>query len=361
MSDRILYSLEKKRVPDLMARALAAGNEIWGPMMGQSQDTFFGKLSRPEDLAGDYVNGYLGPKRYVFPQAETLFGFERKGRDLVLREPKKRGPAVIWGIRPCDMSAVNYFDSFFGLGMKSGPDWKPGENLPDPLYQARRQSAVFITLACNRAGPKCFCVCTDTGPFLSQSFDLQLCDLGGRYSVEVGSDKGREFVTTHQEFFGPGSEADMKERRRLEVEAEKTFQEPVSFFAKAMRKMDQGRLDKKFWEKVAGYCLGCGGCIYVCPMCSCFDVDDIMTSEAQGQRVRYWDTCDFSGFTREVSGHNPRATRADRRQRWFYHKLSMDYLEKNSVIGCVGCGRCVIACPGGVDMATVVRWMRKAE
>lgn len=361
MANNNLYLLGKDRVPGLMAKLLESRTEVWGPMKGENQDTFFGQLKSPNDMANDYVNGYLGPKRYVFPQTEALFGFERKGRDFILKEPSKRSPVVVWGIRPCDMSAVNYFDSFFGLGMKSGPDWKPGENLPDPLYQARRQNAVFITLACNRAGPKCFCVCTDTGPFLSKGFDVQLCDLGDRYLAEAGSDKGREFIESNKEFFGQGSEADLKERRRLEVEAEKTFQEPVSFFAKAMRKMDQGRLDRNFWDKVAGYCIGCGGCIYACPMCSCFDVDDINHSETAGARVRAWDTCDFAGFTREVSGHNPRASRAQRRQRWFYHKLSMDYLEKNPVIGCVGCGRCVIACPGGVDMATVVRWMRKAE
>lgn len=361
MADKNLYTLDKSRVNGLLQKLIGGGAEVWGPVQGEGRDTFFGQLGKPEDLAADYVNGYLGPKRYVFPQTEALFGYERKGRDLVLKEPEQRGPAVVLGIRPCDMSAVNYFDSFFGLGMKSGPDWKPGENLPDPLYQARRQNAVFLTLACNRAGPKCFCVCTDTGPFLSKGFDVQLCDLGDRFMVEVGSDKGAGFLEENKEFFATGSEADLKERRRLEVESEKTFQEPVSFFSKAMRRMDQGRLDRKFWEKVAGYCIGCGGCIYACPMCSCFDVDDVKASESEGARVRSWDTCDFAGFTREVSGHNPRASRADRRQRWFYHKLSMDYLEKNLVIGCVGCGRCVIACPGGVDMATVVRWMRKVE
>jgi sulfhydrogenase subunit beta (sulfur reductase) len=128
-----------------------------------------------------------------------------------------------------------------------------------------------------------------------------------------------------------------------------------------MRKLDKGAVKQPFWTKVASYCIGCGGCIYVCPMCSCFDVDDKMTGATEGVRYRSWDTCDVAGFTREVSGHNPRATRADRRKRWFYHKLSMDYLTKNPVIGCVGCGRCVITCPGGIDMATVVRWMRKAE
>lgn len=361
MADKNLYILGKDRVTPLVKKLMDGRAEVWGPVNGENQDTFFGRLDKPEDLAAEYVNGYLGPKRYVFPQTETLFGFGRKGREIELEKPGERGPAVIWGIRPCDMSAVNYMDSFFGMGMKSGPDWKAGENLPDPLYQERRRKAVFITLACNQAGPKCFCVCTDTGPFLSKGFDIQLCDLGDRYLAEVGSDRGMEFVEANRDFFGPGSEADLKERRRFEIEAEKTFQEPISFFAKAMRRMDQGRLDLKFWDKVASYCIGCGGCIYVCPMCSCFDVDDVAVSEVSGERVRYWDTCDFAGFTREVSGHNPRASRADRRKRWFYHKLSMDYLEKNPAIGCVGCGRCVIACPGGVDMATVVRWMRKAE
>lgn len=361
MADKTLYALEKARVPALLKKLMDGRSEVWGPVDGENRDTFFGRLGSPEDLAADYVNGYLGPKRYAFPQTETLFGFRKKGGEIEISEPEIRGPAVIWGIRPCDMSAVNYFDSFFGLGMKSGPDWKPGENLPDPLYQARRDRAVFVTLACNKAGPKCFCVCTDTGPFLSKGFDVQLCDLGDRFWVEIGSDKGAKFISDHKEFFGPGSGADKSERRKLEAEAEKTFLEPISFFAKAMRRMDQGKLDRKFWDKVAGYCIGCGGCIYVCPMCSCFDVDDVKAGETEGARVRSWDTCDFAGFTREVSGHNPRPARADRRKRWFYHKLSMDYLEKNPVIGCVGCGRCVIACPGGVDMATVVRWMRKAE
>jgi len=361
MSEKRLYSLAKQRTHDLIAGLRSKGYEVWGPAQGQGDDVGFACLESPSQLAQDYVNGYLGPKRYVFPQAEELFRFKKTGRDICITSAEEAPPAVVWGLRSCDMSAINYFDSFFGLNAVSGPDWKPGENLPDPLYKKRRERAVFVTLACNRAGPKCFCVCTDTGPFLSQGFDLQLCDLGDHYLVEVGSDKGQDFVEGNKPFFGLATEADVSERRRLEAEAEKTFMEPVSFFAKAMRRMDQGRLGDQFWSRVASYCIGCGGCIYVCPMCSCFDVDDVKLSEDEGARVRYWDTCDFAGFTREVSGHNPRPSRADRRKRWFYHKLSMDYLEKNPVIGCVGCGRCVIACPGGVDMATVVRWMRRAE
>ncbi|MCU0607665.1 MAG: 4Fe-4S dicluster domain-containing protein, partial [Candidatus Edwardsbacteria bacterium] len=184
-------------------------------------------------------------------------------------------------------------------------------------YVARREAAVFVSIACNTAGPKCFCVCTDSGPFLSKGYDVQLTDLGTHYLAETGTEKGEQFVAGHRQFFGPGREDDMKKRRVLEVEAEKTFQEPVSFFAKAMRKLDRGAVKPAFWTKVA---------------------NDVKLSETEGARVRSWDTCDFAGFTREVSGHNPRATRADRRKRWFYHKISMDYLEKNPVIGWRGHG-----------------------
>jgi ferredoxin len=361
MPEKTVYTLSKHKVPDLINKLIKDKAEVWAPVKGQGWDSYLGRIGSAKEMTADYVNGYLGGKRYVFPQIEELFSFKQGKNGLTITQPEQAPRAVVWGIRPCDMSAVNYFDSFFGLGTKSGPDWKSGDPLPDPLYQQRRERAVFITIACNTAGPKCFCVCTDSGPFLSKGYDIQLTDLGDYYLAEVGSTRGQEFVKEFKSYFGSADPADQSRRRQLEVEAEKTFQQPVSFFAKAMRRMDAGKVDRKFWEKVAGYCIGCGGCIYVCPMCSCFDVDDRMESETGGQRYRSWDTCDFVGFTREVSGHNPRASRADRRQRWFYHKVSMDYLEKNPVIGCVGCGRCVIACPGEVDMPTVIRWMRKVE
>ena len=361
MPEKKLYSLPKAKVPGLIAALLKSKHRVWGPVQGEHGDTFLNELSSAKDLCRDYVNGFLGAKRYVFPQLEEMFRFRKTGAGLTLSPPPPQQPTVVWGLRSCDMSAVLYFDSFFGRGAKSGSNWKAGDPLPDPLYVARREAAVFVSIACNTAGPKCFCVCTDSGPFLSKGYDVQLTDLGSHYLAETGTAKGEQFVAGHRQFFGAGREDDMKKRRALEVQAEKTFQEPVSFFAKAMRKLDRGAVKPAFWQKVASYCIGCGGCIYACPMCSCFDVDDVKISGTEGARVRSWDTCDFAGFTREVSGHNPRATRADRRQRWFYHKLSMDYLEKNPVIGCVGCGRCVITCPGGVDMATVVRWMRKVE
>ncbi len=106
MSDKKLYSLSKQQVHKLLETLQAGGSEVWGAQKGQNEDTFFGRISKPEELARDYVNGFLGTKRYAFPQVEELFRFSREGKGLKLKPAEAGRPAVIWGIRPCDMSAI---------------------------------------------------------------------------------------------------------------------------------------------------------------------------------------------------------------------------------------------------------------
>ena len=67
-----------------------------------------------------------------------------------------------------------------------------------------------------------------------------------------------------------------------------------------------------------------------------------------------WDACLYEGFTREASGHNPRAAKAERLKRRFFHKMSYQYMEVMGRHGCVGCGRCVATCMGGLDISTLL-------
>jgi formate hydrogenlyase subunit 6/NADH:ubiquinone oxidoreductase subunit I len=100
------------------------------------------------------------------------------------------------------------------------------------------------------------------------------------------------------------------------------------------------------WKEASLQCLGCGACAYVCPLCSCFDIED-EGSPARGERLRCWDSCGFSLFTLHTSGHNPRPTQSDRWRQRMMHKFA--YMpERFGFSGCVGCGRCSRACP--VDM-----------
>ena len=47
----------------------------------------------------------------------------------------------------------------------------------------------------------------------------------------------------------------------------------------------------------------------------------ISSSPGNGLRARTWDACLYGGFTREASGHNPRASQALRLKRRHEHKL----------------------------------------
>jgi hypothetical protein len=138
------------------------------------------------------------------------------------------------------------------------------------------------------------------------------------------------------------------------------FKAARAYFSKTIRKLTEGKVDKNIWEELGQRCFSCGGCSYVCPTCSCFDVMDLPKSNDEYNRVRTWDSCMFAGFTKEASGHNPRLEKKDRVYRRYYHKLSYQYVEKNETHGCVGCGRCIVTCLGHIDMPIVVEKIRRS-
>jgi sulfhydrogenase subunit beta (sulfur reductase) len=120
----------------------------------------------------------------------------------------------------------------------------------------------------------------------------------------------------------------------------------------------RGAFDAPIWEAFAATCLGCGACAYACPTCHCFDITD-EARKGNGQRVRSWDSCAFSLFTLHGSGHNPRETQGARLRQRILHKFL--YCPENfDEVFCVGCGRCVTACPSGVDLRSILESLAAA-
>ena len=97
-----------------------------------------------------------------------------------------------------------------------------------------------------------------------------------------------------------------------------------------MRLISQGEVSDEAWEEVGRRCLECGGCSYVCPTCNCFTVTDrkVGEKEQEVERVRLWDSCALSGFTRMAGGHNPRKAVHDRRNRRYFRKLAHYYVQR---------------------------------
>ncbi len=88
-----------------------------------------------------------------------------------------------------------------------------------------------------------------------------------------------------------------------------------------------------------------------CPTCHCFDIVDEGNIKG-GYRARNWDSCQYANFTSHASGHNPRASQADRQRQRVYHKFYI-YPEKFGEVLCTGCGNCTRNCPAGLGILNV--------
>lgn len=302
-------------------------------------------------LQGTAVLPYLPPKDIVFPQSETMFSFSHDAGDITFSVPEKPfEKSVILGIRPCDTTGIHWLDNFYS------------NRFPDFYYRNRRDPLTLVTVACNQPMKNCFCICCEGGPFLDpekDGFDLQLIDFDEQYLVECKSDKGKELINLDPALFSQPDSATVKARDRLEKKSRTLFMpEPTSYMSAAIRQITSNSVPPEVWTELGERCFEDGGCTFVCPCCSCFGVG-YLSKGGTGCHYRFWDSCDYSGFTREVSGHNPRAEKGERFKRRFFHKLSYQYMKRDGRIGCVGCGRCITACPGEVAMPAVVERLRR--
>jgi ferredoxin len=159
--------------------------------------------------------------------------------------------------------------------------------------------------------------------------------------------------------FKPATEAHVEKRRAILGEVRKRFKTTTSWFSATVRYVSQGNILEKTWEEIGNRCLECGGCTYVCPACTCFTVSDRQVGPDEIERVRIWDACALSGFTRMAGGFNPRRAVHDRRNRRFFRKLAHYFIERELTMACAGCGRCAAVCHGDVGMPSVVEMIRR--
>jgi ferredoxin len=275
------------------------------------------------------------PKEFLFPQKEDMFRFS-KGATDILKDDTKR---LIFGVRSCDMSAISLLDRFYG------------EGFTDDYYMSRRKNTVCISIVCNNPDPTCFCIGLGTGPFLESNFDIQLTDLGDRYLVETASQQGAKLTSDHSYLFSKPKKSDYDDQYEIILSSQSKFEKKINL-ENARQKILKERISDVFWDWVARRCLECGGCVYECPLCTCFNVLDRVKSENQGTRLRVWDACIFKGFTKMAENIWPSEHKGSRIKQWYFHKL-IYYPEQFGKFGCVGCGRCTITCPGRIDMATI--------
>lgn len=283
-----------------------------------------GKLS---EVASDYVQTTRSAKEALFPRAEVLFSYRKDGKNVEVEDfdPASVPSTVLWQVRPCDAASIFPLDAVFNWDFK------------DKLYNARRERTAIIAVSCAQADSCCFCTSVNGGPGNTAGSDVLLTMTPDGAIVEVSTEKGEKLVSLATGLFEEGSAED-KQKYLADV--------PAVFDLEQLKEKIGAMFDSPIWKEQSERCLGCGACAYVCPTCSCFDIQDCAKG-SEGGRLRCWDSCGFALFTLHTSGHNPRPTQATRWRQRLMHKFS--YIpERESSLGCTGCGRCSRACP--VDM-----------
>jgi ferredoxin len=202
-------------------------------------------------------------------------------------------------------------------------------------------------------------MCSDSGPAARDHFDLQLMDLGkDEFMAVAGSPAGEALFAAP--FYKKCTQAHIDRRAVILEETRTKLKEATTWFSNAVRQVTLGQVSEKTWQEIGNRCLECGGCTYVCPVCTCFTVTDREVEPNEVERLRVWDACALSGFTRMAGGHNPRKAVHDRRNRRFFRKLHHYFVKRELSMACIGCGRCADVCHGDIGMPSVVEIIRRA-
>lgn len=317
-----------------LLRDLAETLEVVAPILVDGEPVF--ATWKGEDPALKADNPLNSPVEFFLPKKEVLFKYvQYSGRYTFSEEPPKA--RLIFGMRPCDLRALEVLDRLFGA------------DIPDHPYLARRRSTVVVVLNCTTPADGCFCASLGSGPAAVGGYDLILTDIGRGYLVEAGSPAGVFILRAHRRHFEEPLPEDLLEKDRLVAEAEEELRGRRPALSPERL---QGAIDETDWEEAGRRCLACGGCSFVCPVCHCFSVID--QGVPDGERLRCRDSCTLAGFSRMTSGANPRPNLGERLRHWYLDKFV--YIpEKTGLFGCVGCGRCSRVCLSDVDRWSLLR------
>jgi sulfhydrogenase subunit beta (sulfur reductase) len=306
------------------------------------------QLRRRDDTAAfGHSAGPQSWKRFLHPPRERLWSAARTGDggfELSDEADEDEPPRYAFlGVRPCDLRAIAIQDRVL--------------DQPGSRYAARRARLLIIAVNCTEPGETCFCASMDTGPGADKGYDLALTEMldddGHRFLAEVGSQRG----------------ADVMARVPSEPADEATSHGARSAVAAAAdrmgRQMETGDLRDLMadshqaarWDDVAARCLTCGNCTMACPTCFCTTIED--TTDLTGdhaERWERWDSCFDLDFS-YLHGGGVRKSPKSRYRQWLTHKLGTWHDQFGSS-GCVGCGRCIVWCPVGIDLTEEVKALR---
>lgn len=341
-----MYKIAKENLSALF-RMIAENQELYLPVKTAGQ-TNFKTWAEEAEVDLDTLKTVKSPKDAFFPQSENLYSVKKEGKKLhVEPEALKNQDFVVFGMKACDVQAVQVLDNVF---------------LTDPVdtfYAARRKHGTIVAMACHEPEESCFCKVFGID-CAEPKADVAVWMVENEMYWKSLTEKGEALTAAVKELL---TEADSTDEEKVEAEktAVRNIVEKLPYSNLSLEGWNGDALTEKFnspiWEELYKPCLACGTCTFVCPTCQCYDIKDYDTGHGV-QRYRCWDSCMYSDFTMMAHGNN-RTSQMQRFRQRFMHKLVYYPANNNGMYSCVGCGRCVEKCPASLNIVKVIKSFQK--
>jgi ferredoxin len=327
---------------------------------GKSLFDLFGRLAESHRVIVPYRKrdafqfGDFDPRKesdielFGIRQNQPLKSFLNPPREKMLDdEAGDTRPLVIAGVKGCDLSSLTVQDFVFQKG-----------DYDDPFYSEKRTKAILIGTDCTDIKETCFCLAMDGAPYPRKYFDIALSPSGENLIAEVATEKGRQLVDSFRMFFRPADSSSEASRKVLRDKAQAEVADFINRRGTRNTADIKGAVKRSYdstgmWQDFASTCVECGACNLVCPTCHCFLLFD-EKSNGMRDRFREWDSCLYKTFARVAGGANPRRHLYERLRNRFDKKFEF-FPQVLDYFACTGCGRCIEACPGDIDIREVLK------
>ncbi len=307
--------------------------------------TNYGLYTEGAEVDFDTLKTVKSAKEMFFPQSETLYTVKKnEGKMRITPAELAKEDFVVFGVRGCDLKGLEVLDRVF----LSEP--------VDSFYSARREHGTIVTFACGEPEESCFCKVFGVNPAEPKG-DVTVWLCGNDLYWSANTEKGEALTAKCASLLADCDDS--------AVDAQKAKIEEITgylpYMGLSLEGWDGNATDEKFdspvWDDLYKPCLACGTCTFVCPTCQCYDIKDYNTGKGV-ERYRCWDSCMYSDFTVMAHGNNRTSQKQRYRQR-FMHKLVYFPANNDGMYSCVGCGRCVDACPAGTNIVKVIKAFSK--
>lgn len=298
---------------------------------------------RADSAAFGHSAGAQSWKQFLHPPRDKVWSARRVDDGFEVEAAAEPVPRfAFFGVRPCDLRAIQIQDRVLGSGGHAGSP-----------YAKRRAGVFIIAVNCTEPGATCFCASMGTGPQAGPGYDLSLTEMvsdsAHTFLVDVGSPAGARMLAGVPT--APAGDATTGHARSAVADAAgmMTRSMPADVLHDLMASSDSAAR----WDDVASRCLSCGNCTMACPTCFCTTVEDVSDlSGDHAERWQTWDSCFDLDFS-YIHGGPVRSSPRSRYRQWLTHKLGTWHDQFGSS-GCVGCGRCIVWCPVGIDLTEEV-------